>query len=79
MTSAVADVVPVLCGDKWQTLDAARHTDVYNPSTGQVIARTPLATAAETAEVVEAAAAALPAWSQTPVVERARVMFHCAP
>lgn len=77
MSSAAAvDVVPVLCGERWQTLDAARHTDVYNPSTGQVIARTPLATADETAQVVETAAAALPSWSETPVVERARVMFR---
>jgi malonate-semialdehyde dehydrogenase (acetylating)/methylmalonate-semialdehyde dehydrogenase len=34
------------------------------------------ATAEETGRVVEAAAAALPAWSETPVVERARLMFR---
>lgn len=74
--AAVDNVVPLLCGHEWQTVDAARHTDVYNPSTGQVIARTPLASAEQTAKVIETAAAALPAWSQTPVVERARVMFR---
>ncbi len=73
--SSVRDV-PLLGGEQWQTIAAASHTDVYNPSTGEVIARTPLASAEQTARVVEAAANALPAWSETPVVDRARVMFR---
>ncbi|TWT89909.1 Methylmalonate semialdehyde dehydrogenase [acylating] [Pseudobythopirellula maris] len=68
--------VPVLSGGKWSTPAADRYEEVYNPSTGQVIARTPLLGASETAEIIEAAAAALPAWAATPVVERARVMFR---
>jgi malonate-semialdehyde dehydrogenase (acetylating) / methylmalonate-semialdehyde dehydrogenase len=50
--------------------------DVFNPSTGQVIARVPFCDAKQTGEVVEAAAAAIPVWSETPVVERARLMFR---
>lgn len=73
---AAVRLVSQLSGDSWQEISAERFTDVYNPSTGEVIARTPLASAEQTAEVVEAAAAALPAWSETPVVERARVMFR---
>jgi len=78
MSSAVtpANIVPQLCGDRWQTMESDRWTEVYNPSNGQVIARTPLATADETATVVEAAAAAFPAWRETPVIDRARVMFR---
>lgn len=68
--------VPVLVGGDWRTGKTDRWDDVYNPSTGQVIARVPLCTADETAGVVEAAAGALPAWSATPAVERARVMFR---
>ena len=41
-----------------------------------MIGRVPFATAEQTGEVVEAAAAALPAWTETPVVERARLMFR---
>ena len=63
-------------GGKWTDLRAKRSGDVFNPSTGQVIARVPFATAEQTGDVVEAAAAALPAWSETPVVERARLMFR---
>ncbi|HEX2473148.1 MAG TPA: aldehyde dehydrogenase family protein, partial [Lacipirellulaceae bacterium] len=75
-TAPQTDTVRILRGGEWIRSDATRSAEVFNPSTGQVIARVPLCSAGETAEVVEAAAAALPAWSETPVVERARVMFR---
>jgi malonate-semialdehyde dehydrogenase (acetylating) / methylmalonate-semialdehyde dehydrogenase len=75
-TAPSIDSVPFLSNGKWSELRSKRFGDVYNPSTGQVIARVPFATAGETGQVVEAAAAALPAWSETPVVERARLMFR---
>lgn len=68
--------VPQLSADGWLESPAERYADVYNPSTGEVIAQTPLADAQQTAGIIESAAAALPAWSETPVVERARVMFR---
>src|SRR3989304_1090576 len=70
------ETVPILHGGKWVELKATRFGDVFNPSTGQVIARVPFCDAKQTGEVVEAAAAAWPAWAETPVVERARVMFR---
>jgi malonate-semialdehyde dehydrogenase (acetylating)/methylmalonate-semialdehyde dehydrogenase len=75
-TSAAVETVPILSRGRWTQLKAKRAGDVFNPSTGQVIARVPFSTADETDEVVEAAAVALPAWSETPVVERARLMFR---
>jgi len=69
-------LVPLLVDGQWKTSSTPATGDVYNPSTGKVIARVPLCTEAETHEVIEAAAAALPAWSATPGVERARVMFR---
>jgi malonate-semialdehyde dehydrogenase (acetylating)/methylmalonate-semialdehyde dehydrogenase len=41
-----------------------------------VIATVPLCTAADVDRAVRAAAAALPAWAETPVVERAQVLFR---
>jgi malonate-semialdehyde dehydrogenase (acetylating)/methylmalonate-semialdehyde dehydrogenase len=70
------EVVPMLAGGKWSRLESARYGDVFNPSTGQVIARVPFCTVEDTADVVESASAALPSWSETPIVERARVMFR---
>lgn len=67
--------VPLLQGGKWLNSNSADSGDIFNPSTGEIISKVPLCTAEETAAVIEAAAAALPAWSATPAVERARVMF----
>jgi len=51
-------------------------TPVYNPSTGEVIAECPAGGPAEVNAAVAAAHAAFPGWSDTPVVERARVFFR---
>jgi malonate-semialdehyde dehydrogenase (acetylating)/methylmalonate-semialdehyde dehydrogenase len=55
---------------------SGRFGDVYNPSTGEVIARVPFCNAGDVDKAVQAAAAAFPAWAETPVVERARVLFR---
>jgi malonate-semialdehyde dehydrogenase (acetylating)/methylmalonate-semialdehyde dehydrogenase len=73
--SKVAEV-KLLAGGEWRSSSASRWGEVYNPSTGRVIARVPLCPAEEVDLVVQAAAAALPRWAETPVVERARVMFR---
>ena len=68
--------VPLLIGGRQQASASSRRGEVFNPSTGRVQAEVPLCTAEEIDRAVQAAAAALPAWSETPVVERARVMFR---
>src|SRR5919202_5801178 len=68
--------VPMLVGGRWRPARGDRAGAVYNPSTGRVIARVPFAGAAEVDEAVRAAAAALPAWAETPAVERARLLFR---
>jgi len=54
---------------------SARQQDVFNPATGAVTARVALANAADVNAAVVAAKAAFPAWSDTPPIRRARVMF----
>ncbi|MEL6259229.1 MAG: aldehyde dehydrogenase family protein, partial [Pseudomonadota bacterium] len=54
---------------------SGRFSDVFNPNTGEVQARVALATEAEVDAAVQAAKAALPAWSATNPQRRARVMF----
>ncbi|MEM6331680.1 MAG: aldehyde dehydrogenase family protein [Planctomycetota bacterium] len=75
-TAEIVENVPLLVGGGWQSPAAGAYQDVFNPSTGEVIAQTPLCDAETAAAVVRAAADALPAWADTPVVERARVMFR---
>ena len=53
----------------------ARLGDVYNPATGAVQAQITMATATETEAAIAAAQAAFPAWSATPALRRARIMF----
>lgn len=49
--------------------------DVYNPSTGEVSKKVALGGEKTIGEAVAAAKAAFPAWSKTPPLKRARVMF----
>jgi malonate-semialdehyde dehydrogenase (acetylating)/methylmalonate-semialdehyde dehydrogenase len=74
-TTDIADV-PMLVGGDWRTSRSERNGPVHNPSNGRVIARTPLCTTAEVDLAVQAAAAALPAWAETPAVDRARALFR---
>jgi malonate-semialdehyde dehydrogenase (acetylating)/methylmalonate-semialdehyde dehydrogenase len=69
-------LVPMLVGGRFQTSTSDRLGDVFNPSTGAVQARVPFCTAEEIDQAVRSAADALPDWSETPAVERARVMFR---
>ncbi|WP_319823498.1 CoA-acylating methylmalonate-semialdehyde dehydrogenase [Thalassovita sp.] len=57
---------------------SGRFTDVFNPATGEVQARTPLATPDEMNAAIAAAAAAQPAWAATNPQRRARVMMKFA-
>ncbi|HQR35733.1 MAG TPA: aldehyde dehydrogenase family protein, partial [Blastocatellia bacterium] len=58
--------------------NAASFTPVYNPSRGEVIAQAPDSDPETVNQAVQAAKAAFPDWADTPVVERARVMFRFA-
>ncbi|WP_125474240.1 aldehyde dehydrogenase family protein, partial [Caballeronia humi] len=53
-----------------------RFGDVFNPATGAVASRVPLASVSEVDAAVAAAKAAFPAWSETAPIKRARVMFR---
>jgi malonate-semialdehyde dehydrogenase (acetylating) / methylmalonate-semialdehyde dehydrogenase len=67
---------PVFIAGDWRTLTDVATTPVHNPSTGNVIAETPLCGARQVDEAVQAAAAASPDWAETPPVERARILFR---
>jgi len=60
---------------QWVDADHSGLLPVENPSTGAIIGNVPLSTAAETQRAIEAAAAAFPAWSRTPVSRRAHYLF----
>ena len=57
---------------------SGRFTDVFNPATGEVQAKVPLATKAEMDAIIEQAAEAQVAWGATNPQRRARVMMKFA-
>ena len=54
---------------------SGRFADVYNPATGEIIARVPLAGAEELDRAVEGAKRAQPSWAATNPQRRARVLM----
>jgi malonate-semialdehyde dehydrogenase (acetylating) / methylmalonate-semialdehyde dehydrogenase len=55
--------------------NSGRWGDVYNPATGAVQAKLSYASATEVEAAISAAAQAFPAWSATPALKRARILF----
>jgi malonate-semialdehyde dehydrogenase (acetylating)/methylmalonate-semialdehyde dehydrogenase len=54
---------------------SGRHADVFNPALGEPVAKVSLGTAQDVDAAVRAAEQAFPAWSATPPLTRARVLF----
>jgi malonate-semialdehyde dehydrogenase (acetylating)/methylmalonate-semialdehyde dehydrogenase len=63
-------------GGKQVTGSSGRFADVFQPMTGETIARVSLASAADLRQAVENAKAAQPAWAATNPQRRARVMMR---
>ena len=57
------------------SLQAERHSDVFNPALGQVSGRVALASRSTVDAAVASAKAAFPAWSETSALRRARILF----
>jgi len=54
---------------------SGRYADIFDPSTGQVIAQTPLCSEAEVNGAIESAKNAYPAWADTPAIKRVQVLY----
>jgi malonate-semialdehyde dehydrogenase (acetylating) / methylmalonate-semialdehyde dehydrogenase len=63
-------------GGKWQDSASDMHSDVCDPSTGEVIAHAPCCTEDEVHSAVRSAKDAFPQWSQTPVMRRAQIVYR---
>jgi malonate-semialdehyde dehydrogenase (acetylating)/methylmalonate-semialdehyde dehydrogenase len=62
-------------GGAWKRSSSSEFFDVTNPATGELLARTPMSSAADVDAAVQAAAAAFPAWRRTPPGERVQYLF----
>ncbi|MGH2652252.1 MAG: aldehyde dehydrogenase family protein, partial [Actinomycetota bacterium] len=71
-----AERVPALIGGRFQESGSDEVDPIYDPATGETIALLPYSTREEIDRAVRAAAGAFPAWADTPVPDRAQVMFR---
>jgi len=69
-------VLSLWINGKAQASTGTRTADVFNPATGQVIRRTPLASKQDVELAVAAARAAFPGWRDTTPLRRARVLMR---
>jgi malonate-semialdehyde dehydrogenase (acetylating)/methylmalonate-semialdehyde dehydrogenase len=63
-------------GGDWMRGTSTDVSAVINPATGEILAEVPLANASDVDKAVEAAAAAFPAWRQTPPQDRIQFLFR---
>ncbi|GAB0169094.1 CoA-acylating methylmalonate-semialdehyde dehydrogenase [Lysinibacillus sp. CTST325] len=55
---------------------SGRYSEVYNPTTGEVIAQVPLATRDEVKQAIQQAKAGFPAWKKTSIGKRVEVLHR---
>ncbi|MBC8585690.1 CoA-acylating methylmalonate-semialdehyde dehydrogenase [Youxingia wuxianensis] len=72
--SEVQILKPYING-QWVESKTEKYTPVYNPSTGEVIAKAPCCTVDEVEQAIAAAKAAFPGWSNTPPIKRAQILY----
>ena len=78
MSVSVAKEMKVLknyVNGKWVEPENNGYIDVENPSTGEIIARSPYSTTEETNRAIEAAAEAFKTWGKTPVARRVEPLY----
>ena len=73
-SSAIKTITHWVDGKSFQG-ESQRWGTIFNPATGEQPSRVALATVGDVEHAIASAQAAFPAWSRTPVIRRARVMF----
>jgi malonate-semialdehyde dehydrogenase (acetylating)/methylmalonate-semialdehyde dehydrogenase len=74
-STPIANAIGHYIGGQVHPGASGRTQNVFNPATGAVTGDVALANGAEVDAAVAAAQAAFPAWSDTPPIRRARIMF----
>ncbi len=71
----MTETIPHFINGKIVQGNSDRKGDVFNPATGEIIKHVAFANQQDVDQAVAAAKAAFPAWSTTPAIKRARIMF----
>src|SRR5690625_4570712 len=75
MTTQVAQQIKNFIGGKWVEAKTDKTEPVYNPATGEVIAKVPISTKEELDDAVKVANETFQTWKEEPVPKRARILF----
>jgi malonate-semialdehyde dehydrogenase (acetylating)/methylmalonate-semialdehyde dehydrogenase len=76
MPTMSVSTVPSLIGGRFEEPGSDETDPIYDPATGETIAMLPYSTPQEIDRAVRAAKEAFPAWANTPVPDRAQIMFR---
>ena len=63
-------------GGRFVSSGAGSELEIVNPSDGSLLSHVPLSSTSDLAAAIEAAAAAFPTWSTTPIKERVQVFYR---
>lgn len=63
-------------GGEARSSKSNQYFDIFDPSTGQVIAQAPRCTAEEVTLAIESARDAFPGWADTPAIKRVQVLYR---
>jgi malonate-semialdehyde dehydrogenase (acetylating)/methylmalonate-semialdehyde dehydrogenase len=74
VTILTVEVVKNYINGRWVQSKSKETRDVFNPATGELIAKTPMSTKEETLEAISAAKGAFDRWRTTPVFTRVRYL-----
>lgn len=75
MGTQTGQIIKNFVNGEWVKSETDNYESVYNPATGEVIAQVPLSTTKDLNSAVKIAQEAFEGWKNTPVPQRARILF----
>ncbi len=76
MIASDVKVLSFFADGQAMTSSSGKYADIYDPSTGQVVAQAPLCTQEEVDRAIQSAKNAYPAWADTPAIKRVQVLYN---
>ena len=70
------ETIKYFVGGEYRESKTTKFNDIYNPSTGEVIAKAPCCTKEEVEEAIAVAKEAYKTWSRLPVIKRTQIMYN---
>src|SRR6478752_5688663 len=75
MTAIGSPTIHNFIGGKWLTSASPAGIELFNPATGEPLGHTPVGSAVDVDNAVQAAQAAFPSWRATPAADRIQFLF----